>query len=178
MARLDEEHNWLGKFWENFEISDETSIEKLNLYLFLGKFVAKIIFFGNNIIFLQQFFLIGGAVEPLSTLRMPLVWMNVWWILIGMCFRLKRLLILFKTDIWIFSERKSLTRKLRVKWRSSIQIYKKESCRSQILKRVSHSSNWWRNISLIFQSNCCNPTGIDGSFKFLLIRYLGKNQKM
>ena len=109
---MDEKHNWLGKFWENFEnlqkipeencknccifayfakkfqkhafnfrafgrktigwgnfekilkIFDENSIEKLNFYLFLGKFVAKYRNFGNNIIFLQQFFPVRGGFEP------------------------------------------------------------------------------------------------------------------
>ena len=55
--------------WGNFEkilkIFDENAIEKLNFYLFLGKFVAKNRNFGNNIIFLQQFFPVrGGGFEP------------------------------------------------------------------------------------------------------------------
>ena len=55
--------------WGNFEkilkLFDENSIEKLNLYLFFGKFVAKNRNFGNNIIFLQQFFPVrGGGSNP------------------------------------------------------------------------------------------------------------------
>ena len=58
--------------WEYFEkilkIFDDNSIEKLNFYLFLGKVVAKNRGFGNNIIFLQQFFRIrgGGGWTPVS----------------------------------------------------------------------------------------------------------------
>ena len=57
------------------KIFDENSIEKWNFYLFLGKFVAKNRNFGNNIIFLQQFFPVrGGGVEPpLTPLRTPLM---------------------------------------------------------------------------------------------------------
>ena len=51
--------------WVNFEkilkLFDENSIEKLNFYLLLGKFVAKNRNFGNNIIFLQHFFRFGGG---------------------------------------------------------------------------------------------------------------------
>ena len=56
--------------WGNFEkilnLFDDNSIEKLNLYLFFGKFVAKNRNFGNNIIFLQQFFPVrgGGGFKP------------------------------------------------------------------------------------------------------------------
>ena len=57
-------HVCLEKIWENFENFDENSMEKLNFYLFLGKFVAKNGNFGNNIIFLQQFFRLGGGSKP------------------------------------------------------------------------------------------------------------------
>ena len=53
------------------KILDENSIEKLNFYLFLGKVVAKNRAFGNNIIFLQQFFSGSGDFEP--PLRKPLL---------------------------------------------------------------------------------------------------------
>ena len=48
----------VGKF---LKILDENSIEKLNFYLFLAKIVAKNRNFGNNIIFLQQFFSGSGG---------------------------------------------------------------------------------------------------------------------
>ena len=52
--------------WGNFEkiekIFDENSIEKLNFYIFFGKFVAKNRAFGNNIIFSTRFFRFGGGV--------------------------------------------------------------------------------------------------------------------
>ena len=55
----------LGNFHKTLDIFDENSIEKLNFYLFLGKAVAKNRTFGNNIIFLQQFFPVrGGGIEP------------------------------------------------------------------------------------------------------------------
>ena len=58
--------------WAMFEkIFDENSIENLNFYLFLGKFVAKNKAFGNNIIFLHFFPVRGGGVEP-HPLRTPL----------------------------------------------------------------------------------------------------------
>ena len=53
-----------GNFEKILKIFDENSIEKLNFYLFLGKFVAKNRAFGNNIIFLQQCFLVGGVWTP------------------------------------------------------------------------------------------------------------------
>ena len=62
-ARLKENYKLLGNFEKILEMFDENSIEKLN-YLFLGKVVAKNRAFGNNIIFLQQFFPVGGGVEP------------------------------------------------------------------------------------------------------------------
>ena len=54
------------KLLRNFEkILNEISIEKMNFYLFLGKHVAKNRAFGNNIIFLQQFFPVrGGGFYP------------------------------------------------------------------------------------------------------------------
>ena len=48
---------------ENLRIFDDTSIEKLNFYLFWGKFVAKNRAFGNNI-FLLHFFRFGGVELP------------------------------------------------------------------------------------------------------------------
>ena len=52
----------VGEIWENF---DENSIEKLNFIRISGKFVTKNRAFGNNIIFLQQFFrLRGGGISP------------------------------------------------------------------------------------------------------------------
>ena len=64
-ARLDEKQLW-GNFEKIQEIFDENSIEKLNFYLFFGKSVAKNRAFGNNIIFLQQFFPVrgGGVSNP------------------------------------------------------------------------------------------------------------------
>ena len=48
-------------FWSKFN-------RKINFCLFLGKFVAKNRAFGNNIIFLQQFFPVGGGGwHPLRT---------------------------------------------------------------------------------------------------------------
>ena len=73
---MDENYKLLGNFEKILEIFDENSIEKLNFYLLLGKVVAKSRAFGNNIIFLQQFFSgSGGGVEPppLTHLRKPLV---------------------------------------------------------------------------------------------------------
>ena len=51
-------------FGEILKIFDENSKEKLNFYLFLANFVAKNRNFGNNIIFLQQFFPVGGVEPP------------------------------------------------------------------------------------------------------------------
>ena len=65
---------------ENFEkilkLFDENSVENLNFYLFLGKFVAKNRAIGNNIIFLQQYFPVGGGFEhhPLRTPLPPPNW--------------------------------------------------------------------------------------------------------
>ena len=60
---MDEKHKLLRNFEKILEIFDENSIEKLNFYLFLGKVAAKNRAFGNNIIFLQQFFPVGGGVQ-------------------------------------------------------------------------------------------------------------------
>ena len=51
-------------FEKILKIFDENSIEKFNFYLFLGKVVAKTTAFGNNIVFLQQFFRFGRGFEP------------------------------------------------------------------------------------------------------------------
>ena len=54
-------------FWKILEILKifyENSIEKLNFYLFLGNVVAKNRAFGNNIIFLLQFFPVWGFNQP------------------------------------------------------------------------------------------------------------------
>ena len=56
--------------WEILKIFDENSIEKLNFYFIFNfifqKFVTKNRAFGNNTIFLQQFFRFrGGGVSPL-----------------------------------------------------------------------------------------------------------------
>ena len=53
-----------GNFEKTLKLFDENSIVKLNLYLFFGKFVAKNRNFGNNIIFLQQFFSGSGGFKP------------------------------------------------------------------------------------------------------------------
>ena len=61
-----------GKFWENFE-SFWWKFNWIFLY-FLWKFVAKNRNFGNNIIFIQQFFSGsgGGGFKPTPPLRTPL----------------------------------------------------------------------------------------------------------
>ena len=59
MSRLDEKHKLLGNFEKILKIFDENSIEKLNFYFYLGKFVTKNRAFGNNTIFLQRFFGFG-----------------------------------------------------------------------------------------------------------------------
>ena len=64
-ARLDEKHKFLGNFEKILEMFDENSIEKFNLYLFMGKFVAKNRNFGNYIIFQKNsFFRLGGGFKP------------------------------------------------------------------------------------------------------------------
>ena len=60
-ARLEENYKLLGNIEKILEVFDEHSIENLNFYLFLGKVVAKNKAFGNNIIFLQQFFPVRGV---------------------------------------------------------------------------------------------------------------------
>ena len=63
-ARLDEKHKLLG----NFEIFNENSLEKLDFvflfFIFFRKFVTKNRAFGNNTIFLQQFFRFRGGEFP------------------------------------------------------------------------------------------------------------------
>ena len=57
-ARLDEKHKLLGNFEKILKFFDENSLEKLNfLFLFFTKNRA----FGNNTIFLQQFFRFRGG---------------------------------------------------------------------------------------------------------------------
>ena len=51
----------VGEIEKILKLFDENSIEKLNFYLFFGKFVAKNRNLGNNIIFLQQFFPVRGV---------------------------------------------------------------------------------------------------------------------
>ena len=54
-----------GKFEKILKFFYENSMEKLNLYLSLGKYVAKNRNIGNSIIFLQQFFPVrGGGLNP------------------------------------------------------------------------------------------------------------------
>ena len=53
---MGENYKLLENFDKTLEIFAENSIEKLNFYIFLGKVVATNRAFGNNIIFLQQFF--------------------------------------------------------------------------------------------------------------------------
>ena len=67
-ARLDENYILLGNLEKILEIFDESSIGKLNFYLFSGKPFAKNRAFGNNIIFLQQFFPVreGGFEPPIT----------------------------------------------------------------------------------------------------------------
>ena len=60
-ARLDEKHKLLGNVEKILEIFDENAIEKLNFNLYLGKVVANNRAFGNNIIFLKQFFPVRGG---------------------------------------------------------------------------------------------------------------------
>ena len=62
----------LGNFEKTLEIFDENSIEKLNLFIF-RKFFSKNRAFGNNTIFLQQFFRFRGVgISPLSP------WLRPW----------------------------------------------------------------------------------------------------
>ena len=61
-ARLDEKRKFLRNFEKILKFFDENSIEKLNslfffyFLFFFRKFVTKNRTFGNNTIFLQQFF--------------------------------------------------------------------------------------------------------------------------
>ena len=68
----------VGKFWENFEKFDIHSIGKIEFLTIFGKVVAKNRAFGNNIIFLQQFFPFrgGGRIFPLFPLDTPLVYLS------------------------------------------------------------------------------------------------------
>ena len=83
-ARLDEKHKLLGNFEKILKFFDENSIEKLNclffyfyFLFFFRKFVTKNRAFGNNTIFLQQFFRFrGGGISPLSPLATPLMVIN------------------------------------------------------------------------------------------------------
>ena len=59
---MDEKHNWLGKFWENFENFWWKFNRKIEILSILEKIVAKNRSFGNNIIFYNQFFSGSGEV--------------------------------------------------------------------------------------------------------------------
>ena len=69
--RLDEKIKLLRNFVKTLKIFDANSIEKLNFYfIFILNFILNFIFlnfvtknraFGNNTIFLQQFFSLPGA---------------------------------------------------------------------------------------------------------------------
>ena len=63
-ARLDEKPKLLGNFEKILKFFDENSIEKLYFlflfFYFFRKFVTKNRAFGNNTIFLQQFFRFRG----------------------------------------------------------------------------------------------------------------------
>ena len=62
---MDEKHKVLGNFEKILKIFDENSIEKLDFIRIFGKFVTEKSF-GNDTIFLQQFFrLRGGGDFPL-----------------------------------------------------------------------------------------------------------------
>ena len=77
-SRLDEKHKLLGNFEKILKFFDKNSLEKLNFlffyfyFLFFPKFVTKNRAFGNNTIFLQQFFRFGGGDFHLSPLATPL----------------------------------------------------------------------------------------------------------
>ena len=79
----------VGKCWENFEIFWWKFNRKIAFLIIFGKFVTKNRAFGNNTIFLQQFFGFGG-IPPLAT---PLEYMyvnscdliNFWYNLIKDC---------------------------------------------------------------------------------------------
>ena len=65
-ARLDEKRKLLGNCKNILKVLDHNSLEKLNFYLifYFGKFLTKNRAFGNNTIFLQQFFGFGGFPRP------------------------------------------------------------------------------------------------------------------
>ena len=66
-ARLDEKHKLLGNFEKILKFFDKNALEKLNFvffyFYFFRKFVTKNRAFGNNTIFLQQFFRFRGGGE-------------------------------------------------------------------------------------------------------------------
>ena len=75
-ARLDEKHKLLGNFEKILKVFDENSLEKLNFlflfFIFFRKFVTQNRAFGNNTIFLQQFFRFrGGEFPPLPPRLRP-----------------------------------------------------------------------------------------------------------
>ena len=55
----------LGNFEKISKVFDENSIEKLNFIMIFEKFATKNRAFGNNTIFLQQFFRLRGGDSPL-----------------------------------------------------------------------------------------------------------------
>ena len=72
---MDEKPKLLGNFEKILKFFDENSIETLNFlflfFIFFRKFVTKNRAFGNNTIFLQQFFRFrgGGEFPPSPWLR-------------------------------------------------------------------------------------------------------------
>ena len=83
-ARLDEKHKLLGNFEKILKFFDKISLEKLNFFIFIifilyffPKVVTKNRAFGNNTIFLQQFFRFraGGDFPPFP-LATPLICHN------------------------------------------------------------------------------------------------------
>ena len=71
---LDKKHKLQGNFEKILKMFAENSIEKLNFIKIFGKFVTKNRAFGNNTIFLQQIFRLGGGgIPPPSPLNPPLV---------------------------------------------------------------------------------------------------------
>ena len=58
-ARLDEKHKLFGNFEKFLKIFDKKFIRKMECLRIFGKVIAKKRAFGNNIIFLQQFFSIS-----------------------------------------------------------------------------------------------------------------------
>ena len=76
---MDEKPKLFGNYEKILKFFDENSIEKLNFlflffifFLFFRKFVTKNRAFGNNTIFLQQFFRFRGGGIPPSPLATPL----------------------------------------------------------------------------------------------------------